>query len=135
MEVGALTSPPMPEETWTRRGRYLRNYDGDTVAVELSLGFGFKFESEKGFRLLGDNSPELHEAGGIEARDFAANWFAPHPDDPKWPLRVRTIEDKTEKYGRYLATIWRVRDGASLTTAMLNSGHAKVWDGKGRRPV
>lgn len=126
--------PPMPREDWVRNARYVGNHDGDTITLLIDGGYDTFMQPKKGFRLLGDNSPELHDAGGIAARDFAAAWFAPRPGDEPWPIVVRTVENRTEKYGRFLATIWRKSDGASLAAVMIESGHAVAWDGKGQRP-
>jgi endonuclease YncB( thermonuclease family) len=50
-------------------------------------------------RLAHVNAPELRHAKGSFARDRLAAMLA------EGPLLIRTIRDRTEKYGRWLATI------------------------------
>lgn len=136
--MSAPSAPPppiMPAEDWVRNARFVANHDGDTVTLLIDGGYDTFVQPKKGFRVLGENAPELADPGGKASRDWVAAWFAPHPGDASWPFVVQTVEDKTEKYGRWLAGIWRKRDGAYLTAATIAAGQAVPWDGKGTRPT
>ena len=90
-------------------------YDGDTVWLEVDLGFGLKFTEN--FRLLGINAPELRTPTGPAARDYLRALVEGQA------LVVKTSKDKKEKYGRYLATIL-LPDGTNVNEKMIETGHA-----------
>jgi len=76
-------------------------YDGDTVTVEIDLGFKINF-TEK-IRLLGINAPEMKgtdKAKGTKSRDALRKMIL------KKEIIIKTEKDKKEKYGRYLGTIF-----------------------------
>jgi len=100
----------------------VRVVDGDTVDVDLTLGFDITYRHR--LRLLGVNAPEMSTAAGRIARDFVVAWFAAHGSG----IVVHTEKDRTEKFGRYLATIY-TGDGASLTSDLLSSGNAVPYPG------
>lgn len=128
-------SGTMPDETWVRRARYSSNHDGDTVTLDIDLGFGVHFGAPATLRILGVNAPELATPAGPPARDFVAAWFAAKGAE-SWPFRVRTVKNAPDKFGgRYDAEIWRVRDGASLSADLIAAGQAVAWSGHGPKPV
>jgi len=43
------------------------------------------------------------------------------------------VKDKQEKFGRILVQI--ALGGKTVTAQLVEAGHAKLWDGKGARPV
>ncbi len=106
------------------QSRIVRVVDGDTVIAELDTGFhSTRWER---LRLLGIDCPEVvgeHKAAGIAARSFAETWVLSVASDIPiaWPFLVQTY--KTDSFGRYLATVRRKSDGASLTDALLAAGH------------
>lgn len=113
-----------PDRLWVYRARLVRVIDGDTVDVYLDSGFhGYRTER---LRLLGINAPEMraptYEAG-MAATMWVRDWFS-HSSFPNalWPLLILT--EKTDSFGRYLAEIWRVEDGACLNADIVASGHA-----------
>jgi micrococcal nuclease len=86
------------------RARYVGNYDGDTIDLEVDLGFNIRHTIR--VRLADVNTPELR--GGtkeskelaIEARDFVEETLGNDHE-----LIVRTEKDRKGKYGRYIARI------------------------------
>lgn len=123
--------PDMPEQNWVYQARLVRVIDGDTVVLEVDLGH--TVHSVPSLRLEGVNSPEMHahdSAPGLAARKFTADWMAAATRSSKataWPLVIMSKKD--EKYGRYLATIWRRKDGHQLNADLLSSGHAVEMKG------
>ncbi len=90
--------------------------DGDTVRFFwLIEGVG---------RLNGINAPELRDPGGQEAKAYLQKILPTKPI----PARVQG----GEKYGRTLLDL--IIDGETAGQRMIKAGHAKPWDGKGRRP-
>jgi endonuclease YncB( thermonuclease family) len=104
----------------------LRVIDGDTLDVDLDLGFTIR--SRQRLRLLGLNAPEKNTPEGKTAKAWVSDWLTEHGPD----LVVET--HAREKYGRWLATVTG-QDGACLNTALLEAGQAAPYDGHGPRPL
>lgn len=99
-------------------------HDGDSVTVDWDLGRDVLVREQK-IRLYGINAPEINRAeqkeAGLRARDFLRNIVLGKK------LIVQTYRDRTEKYGRYLGTIYApLPDGAffDVNKAMVENGHA-----------
>jgi micrococcal nuclease len=76
-------------------------YDGDTITVDIDLGFKTHLKGEK-LRLNRIDAPELKgstRAKGIKSRDFLREQILGKE------IFIETIKDKQEKYGRYLAEV------------------------------
>lgn len=74
-------------------------HDGDTVTVDIDLGFGAWLKGQK-IRLSGLNAPELRLPEGAISRDFLANLVGGRA------VMIDTIKDRKEKYGRWLGVLW-----------------------------
>ena len=97
-----------------RNVKVLRVVDGDTIDVEIDVGF--KFTTRQRFRLYGINTQEtrtrdkLEKKGGTKAKLWLRN-----------KLRGKQIAIETkkqEKYGRYLAVVYV--DGVNINQDMVN---------------
>lgn len=85
---------------YTYNAKVTSVYDGDTITLEVDLGFSFKFTNS--YRLLRINCPELRgetRVAGLQSRDRLRELVLGKN------VIVRTKKDSTEKYGRYLADI------------------------------
>ena len=79
-----------------------RVYDGDTITVDIDLGFGMMVCNQK-IRLLNINTPEIRgpeRPEGLKSRDALRKRIA-----NKW-IKIKTKKDKKGKYGRWLAEVW-----------------------------
>lgn len=88
-------------ELYIYKGLVLGVYDGDTITVEVDLGFNVKI-TEK-FRLLYINAPEMRgeeKTEGTISRDRLREKILGKE------IIIKTAKDKKEKYGRYLAEIF-----------------------------
>ncbi len=90
-------------------GNVIHVVDGDTLHVCLDLGFDTYRNCT--VRLLGINTPEMSTPEGPVAKRVTEDWLVAQApvgtvDTHMIPVKVRTIKDKKEKYGRYLAVIW-----------------------------
>lgn len=118
----------MPERLWVYRASWERVIDGDTVDTRVDAGFR-NYRRER-LRLLGVNAPEMKGAtreAGLAARAYVEAWLAEAElgaTDDSWPLIIET--SKSDAFGRFLAVVWRVSDGACLNEALLADGHAVV---------
>ncbi len=106
--------------------------DGDTVDVDIDLGFGVWLKDQR-VRLAGINTPESRtrdleeKARGKAAHEFARN-FAPEGQPAK--LVCKSYDSKG-KFGRILGEIWSVREYSdkSVNTYLLENGHAVEYHG------
>lgn len=105
---------------WTYRCVVVRVVDGDTIDIDIDLGFGVhKIER---VRLAGIDTPERGEPGWADATAFTAAWVAAHPDG----LTIRSTKPRLyDKYGRYLAELRHRDDTVTINEALIASGHAR----------
>lgn len=78
-------------------------YDGDTIRVDIDLGFNIIMRNET-IRLYGINTPELRgdeKADGYASKDKLLELMPIGSD-----ITITTIKDTKEKYGRYLGIIY-----------------------------
>jgi micrococcal nuclease len=98
--------------------------DGDTIDVEIDLGFDISFSSR--VRLAGIDTPESRTTDKMEkALGLEAKAYLKHEIDAAKTVVIKTEKmDSSEKYGRILG--WVFLDGAtvSLNEKMITDGHA-----------
>jgi len=112
----------MHDSLYHYRARVVSVYDGDTCTVNIDLGLHAWIHEEK-LRLARINAPELvgvEKPAGLAARDFLRSLI-----DGK-EIYIKTIKDKQEKYGRYLAEIFVEQNGTwtNVNDQMVQNGHA-----------
>jgi micrococcal nuclease len=93
--------------------------DGDTIHADLDLGTDV--HNFLTLRLYGINAPELPTDAGKTAKAALAGKL---PFDHN-AITVRTVKDKREKYGRYLATL--IVGGVDLNQWMVDNGYAVIY--------
>lgn len=90
------------------KANLVRVVDGDTVIPDVDLGFGIHANLD--FRLLGLNAPEMVGAtkvAGTAAKYELARLITLGP--------MRIVSTKSDKYGRWLATIYvKLDDGSEM---------------------
>jgi micrococcal nuclease len=96
-------------------------YDGDTVRADIDLGFGIWIRNQP-LRIHGIDAPEMGTPEGLEARDFARGQLQGKT------VKVKTLKDAKEKYGRYLAII-ELPAGEDFASLMIAANHAKPYFG------
>lgn len=111
---------------YTYKATAVRIIDGDTVVLDVDLGF--EITKRMTFRLYGIDAPEMRTKAGKDAAEHLA-WLI--LGTPIQSLIVRSIKDKTDKYGRYLGIVSiNAPDIAStINTMMVIDGHAKEYYG------
>lgn len=113
-----------PEPFVYRLKELVRVIDGDTVDLELDLGFSLTLRQR--VRLFGIDAPELRskdpeeKAKGMDSQAYVVAWF-----QRQGPVLVRTT--KEEKYGRMLADCYR-EGQPSLCTELLERGLARPYN-------
>lgn len=111
------------------RAKCLEVIDGDTLHLYIDTGF-HKYE-EQHVRLLGVNTPELHDKDPFKreaaqaAKEFTkatvAEWAAKSTDG--WPLYLESY--KGDSFGRWLCTVWPSSHllAVDLSTLIIQNGH------------
>ena len=99
--------------------------DGDTVHLDIDQGLDNNRKIN--CRLYGLNAPELRTVAGPPARDHLAKLLG-WSETVKPQVYIRTIKDRTEKYGRYLVTIFLTTAmSESVNDRMIRDGHAVAY--------
>ena len=105
--------------------RVLRVVDGDSVHLEVDQGLDHLQKLK--VRLYGINAPEMRTADGPPARQHLIGllgWSTTNTPT----VFIRTIKDRTEKYGRYLAWIFPTASmDVSVNDQMIRDGHAVAY--------
>lgn len=115
---------------WIYNAEVKKVVDGDTFDIVIDLGFD---TLKKGrVRLYGVNTPEsrtrdLEEKKlGLAAKEFTDQWLT----RANHRVKIETILDKNEKYGRVLARVWD-EGGNCLNTDIVTAGLAREYYGVG----
>ena len=112
--------------------KMLRVVDGDTVDVDIDLGFGVWLRKQR-IRLYGIDTPESRTSDdqekiyGMLAKDFLTRWT--NAGD----LRLKTHKDDRGKFGRILGEVFA--DGVNLNLKMCKEGYAVQYYGQNKSLV
>ena len=103
--------------------------DGDTIDVDIDLGFDISFSSR--VRLAGIDTPESRttdakeKALGLEVKEKIKKELAAAKD-----VVIKTEKpDSSEKYGRILGWVFLDGSGVSLNQKLINEGYAWTYGG------
>jgi len=101
-------------------GKVTRIIDGDTIVIEIDLGFDLKLKQI--VRIYGINAPEISgedKKRGYQAKDLVVEEFNNEE------IIAQTVKPH-DKYGRYLANIRRKSDNLDLANLLLQNDLAKA---------
>lgn len=118
--------------TWTVPATIVRVVDGDTLEVDLDLGWRITYHAK--VRLAGVNCPELRTDAGVQARNFTSRWTMGIDDSDWWGIEqphvpITVVSRSLDKYGRVLGDVYRTDPNAPvrhLNAAILAAGHGVV---------
>jgi micrococcal nuclease len=115
---------------WIYNAEVKKVVDGDTFDIVIDLGFD---TLKKGrVRLYGVNTPESRTSNveekqkGLAAKEFTDQWLT----RANHKVKIETVIDKNEKYGRVLAKVWD-NEGNCLNTDIIKAGLAREYFGVG----
>jgi micrococcal nuclease len=100
-------------------------YDGDTIRVDIDLGFGIIFKNQP-LRLLGIDTPEVR--GEERSQGLISKKFVEERIPVGSVIRIATQKDRKEKFGRYLATVFYGEDSKNLNEELVQNGMAKLYE-------
>ena len=104
------------------KAEVVRIIDGDSVVVDLDLGFGIWLRKQH-IRLYGLDAPEIRgeeRPDGLVAKSFVET-FLPIGTE----VIIKTYKDKKGKYGRWLGEIFH--GDVSLNETLLENGLAEPY--------
>ncbi len=111
----------VPVHRWTWPARCTRVVDGDTIVVEIDVGFS-AVRAER-LRLLNVDTPEVFGAtkvAGLAASAWTRDWITA-AGTADFPLLIETFRPKErDSFGRYLCLAWRTIDGRQLNADILD---------------
>ena len=121
---------------WTYRCKLKKVIDGDTVDVDIDLGFGIWQMNER-VRIMGIDTPESRTRNKIEKKfGLAAKARLKSLLGPK-PILQTTISKKGEdmkgKFGRVLGDF--IINGKQVSQIMCKEGHAVAYFGGSKADV
>ena len=111
--------------------------DGDTVDVDIDLGFGVWMRKQR-IRMYGIDTPEsrtrdLEEKKyGLAAKDFLTGLL-----DDEGGIVLKTHKDGKGKFGRILGELWRTTNYAdqSINEYMIEKHHAVRYMGQSKDAI
>ena len=115
---------------WTYRAKVVRVIDGDTVDVDIDLGFGIWQKNER-VRIMGIDTPESRTRNKIEKKFGLAAKAKLKSILGKTTVLKTTINkkglDMKGKFGRVLGDF--LQDDKSVAKTMCETGHAVAYFG------
>jgi endonuclease YncB( thermonuclease family) len=110
------------QRSWSVPGTVVRIIDGDTVEMNLDLGWRV-WMMKVAVRLSGINCPEMNTEAGRAARARVVQLCPPGAE-------VQVISKSLDKYGRVLGTV--ILPGLAmddLAMKLFDEGHAELMSG------
>ena len=119
------------------RCKVVKIVDGDTVDVDIDLGFGVWLKKER-IRMFGIDTPESRTRDldekkyGLMAKDYITKLL-----DDEGGIVLKTRKDAEGKYGRILGELWRTTDFAdkSINDYMIEKHHAVAYHGQSKEEI
>jgi len=114
------------------RCKVVKIIDGDTVDVDIDLGFGVWLHKER-VRLFGIDTPEsrtrdLEEKKyGLAAKAFLVKWTG------AGELTIKTHKDAKGKFGRILGELWTFK--TNINQKMIDEHHAVKYHGQSKQDI
>ena len=117
--------------------KIIKVVDGDTVDVDIDLGFGVWMRNQR-IRMYGIDAPESRTSNQTEKQyGLASKRFLESMCEDKNGLVLRTHKDKKGKFGRILGELWRTTDYAdqSINEYMIEKYHAVRYMGQSKDDI
>ena len=126
------------------KSKILRVVDGDTVDVDIDLGFGVWMHKER-VRIMGIDTPESRTRDKVEKKFGLASKARLKELMPIGSMQIlktqidKSGEDKKGKFGRILGDFIILDDDTltttMVTTIMINEGYAVAYHGQNKDEV
>ena len=112
--------------------KLVRVIDGDTVDIDIDLGFGVWLRKQR-IRMYGIDTPEsrtrdLEEKKyGLAAKEFLQKWTG------AGELTIKTHKDAKGKFGRILGELWTF--DTNINEKMIERNHAVRYHGQSKKEI
>jgi len=120
------------------KSKILRVVDGDTVDVDIDLGFGVWMHKER-VRIMGIDTPESRTRDKVEKKFGLASKARLKELMPIGSMQIlktqidKSGEDKKGKFGRILGDF--IINEQLVTSIMINEGYAVAYHGQNKDEV
>jgi len=120
------------------RAKLLKVVDGDTVDIDIDLGFGIWMKDER-VRIAGIDTPEsrtsdkVEKVFGMAAKNRVKELL--EKDIVLKTTAAKDGEDMKGKFGRILGDFYVESEGKLLTEILLEEGHAVKYHGQAKSDV
>lgn len=104
---------------YTYQATVVHVVDGDTI--DLNVDLGFRCYVQVRFRLHNMDAPERFTDEGKVAKAFLEEMLP-----ISTTISIQTYKNETDKYGRWIAEIFK--DGVSVNQTMIDKGYAVAKD-------
>tara|TARA_B100000927_G_C16313144_1_gene408257 strand:- start:23 stop:460 length:438 start_codon:yes stop_codon:yes gene_type:complete len=120
------------------RCKLVKIIDGDTMDIDIDLGFGVWLKGER-VRLYGIDTPEsrtrdlTEKKYGLAAKSYATKFL-----DDEWLILKTKEYDAKGKFGRILGELWRstgYNNDKSLNAYMIKDHHAVEYYGQSKEEI
>ena len=117
--------------------KLVRVVDGDTIDVDVDLGFGVWMQKQR-IRMYGIDTPESRTSDDVEkvygnaAKDFLVQWTN------SGDLTLKTFKDGKGKYGRILGEIWygdETGNDHNINQLLIDNHHAVRYHGQSKDDI
>ena len=124
-------------DLYAYRCKVVKIIDGDTVDVDIDLGFGV-WQHKQRIRLYGIDTPEsrtrdkVEKQYGLKAKEFLTGML-----DDDGGILLKTRKDGKGKFGRILGELWRTTNYAdkSINEYMIEKHHAVRYHGQSKQSI
>ena len=117
------------------RCKVKRFIDGDTIDVDIDLGFGMTYKKQR-VRMLGIDTPESRTRDLVEKKFGKAS--KKHLKNLlEYPFDIELVSHDKGKFGRILGELWRTTSYAdkSLNEYMIEKHHAVPYFGQSKEDI
>lgn len=105
------------------KANVIKVYDGDTITVDIDLGLGIWLHKQS-IRLYGIDAPEVRGSEKIEGKK-SRDWLREKILGKE--IVLKTIKDKTGKYGRLLGEVWFENENINDLLVEVGMAEAAVY--------
>ena len=113
--------------------KVVRVVDGDTVDVDIDLGFGMTYKKQR-VRMLGIDTPESRTRDLVEKK-FGKASKAHLKEILERPFDIELVSHDKGKFGRILGELFHKGNEVSINQQMVNDHHAVSYAGGNKEEI